>query len=150
MLIAALCAYAIANVFTMSAFNTVLSIKNMPYLPFMFTANQYKKKTGDFYEQIKYVLTEKATVYDILGLLLAKEAIIMDEFIPVVDNLVDRKVIGSVRTLDLIEYLKFVSIRIHEDLTERYKKLRRKESVSNDFKELMNSVRKINFFRFFF
>lgn len=108
----------------MSAFNTVLSINNMPYLPFMFTASQYKHRTGDHYEKIKYVLTEKATVYDILGLLLAKEKIIMNEFIPVVDNLVDRKVIGSVRTFDLIEYLKFVSIRIYEKLKERYVKFK--------------------------
>ena len=94
------------------------------------------------------MLTEKATVYDILGLLLAKEKIILDEFIPVVDNLMDRKVIGSVRTYDLIEYLKFVSMKIQEDLDARYRKFRKKQSVENEFKSLMSSVRNFLFSTF--
>lgn len=108
-MIASLCAYGIANIFTMSAFNTVLTIKKMPYLPFMFNSKQYKRVVGDFYEEISDILTEKITLFEVLKLYLDKEVLQLDEFLPVVDNKKDRKIIGSVRTQNMLSYLKLVA-----------------------------------------
>merc|ERR1711935_72911 len=60
-------AYAIANLFTMSAFNTAMTINKMPHMPFMFYSKLYKKKVREHMTETTDSITEKQTLADILG-----------------------------------------------------------------------------------
>lgn len=106
----------------MSAFNTVLTINKMPYLPFMFKSSQYKSVAGDFCSDIKTVLTEKITLFDVIDLYLKKKAVILDEFLPIVDNRKDRRIIGSVRTQNLLSYITIVAKEIEDELKKKENK----------------------------
>ena len=113
---AALCAYGVANVFTMSSFNTVLTIKQMPYLPFMFNSTQYKKTARDCMEPIETYLTEKMTLFSVLDLFIKKRVINMSEFLPVVNDVRSKIIIGSVRTENLLNYLEVVAKDIDREI----------------------------------
>lgn len=115
-LLASLCATGIANIFTMSAFNTTLSITNMPYLPFMFKSELYKRRVGEFSQNITYFLEDKMSLFDVIKFFHSKTLLRLDEFIPIVDNLEDRKIIGSVRTQNVLDYLKSVAKEVESEL----------------------------------
>lgn len=126
-LIASLCATGIANIFTMSAFNTSLSISRMPYLPFMFKNELYKMKVGDFCHEMDEFLTEDMSLFGLLNFYYKKRVLILDEFIPIVDSSSDRKVVGSVRTQNVIDYMKSVL----RDIEEELKKSKLKTAIKN-------------------
>ena len=107
-LLASVCSYGIANAFTMSAFNTALSISKMPYLPFMFHSNMYKQRVGKYCDEVDTFLTERMSLFDCLRIFTNKDPLLLNEFIPVVDNKTDKNIIGSVRTLNMLDYMNHI------------------------------------------
>lgn len=126
-LVASLCSYGIANVFTMSAFNTGLTVKNMPYLPFMFNSRQYRKTAGEFAEEIEHIFLEDISMLEVFNSYLVKQVLMMDDFTPIVDNLEEKKLVGSVRTFFILDYFKKLMITVDEDLGKLIEKLKTQE-----------------------
>ena len=105
-MVANLCSYSIANLFSMSQFNTALTLSKMPYLPFMFYSSLYKKKVGEFMEEhTESFELDNTYIMDVLEFYGKKEFFITSEFIPVVENHNSMLMEGSVQTHDIIEYI---------------------------------------------
>jgi len=107
--------YAIANLFTMSAFNTAMTINKMPYLPFMFYSSLYRRRVGEFMDTSIDIIEEKAKLFEIIEFFAKKELYTNDEFIPIVEDNVSDKVIGSVRSWNMLEYICLVCDAIGEE-----------------------------------
>lgn len=120
---------AVANVFTMSAFNTALTINKMPYLPFMFKSALYKRNAGEFMKKNlnmdNVCLCEKITLLDLVEFFVVNpeqtKHLKMDEFTPVVEDMKEHKIIGSVRTSFALEYLKKVAESVLKETKESQK-----------------------------
>lgn len=107
--------YAIANLFTMSAFNTMMSIGKMPFLPYMFYSTTYKKKIGEFMDPATDCIEENGRLCDVLEFFANRELFQNDEFVPIVETLENKKIIGSVRSWNMLEYINKVCIAIDEE-----------------------------------
>merc|ERR1712139_323683 len=94
--------YAIANLFTMSAFNTAMTINKMPYLPFMYYSALYKRHVGDFMDPQSDVMAEQGKLCDVLEFFASKDLYQNDEFIPIVEDLDNNKIVGSVRSWNIL------------------------------------------------
>lgn len=110
--------YAIANLFTMSAFNTAMTINKMPYLPFMFYSNLYRRKVGEFMETTGDCVEEGAKLFECVEFFARREIYTNDEFVPIVENKENEKIIGSVRAWNLLEYVSLVCTAIGEECKE--------------------------------
>jgi len=108
--------YAIANLFTMSAFNTAMTIGKMPYLPFMYYSALYKRRVGEFMDTDDNTIAEHASFADILEFFVTKEMYQNDEFIPIVDDHENNKIVGSVRAWNVLEYINLVCDAIVEEV----------------------------------
>lgn len=108
-------AYSIANLFTMSAFNTAMTINKMPYLPFMFYSKLYRQRVGDHMTECTENVEEASKLSDILEFMSNKELYTNDEFVPIVENAENLKMIGSVRCWDILEYIKLVMDAIKKE-----------------------------------
>lgn len=113
-----LCSYAVANIFTMSAFNTAMTVGKMPYLPFMFTSALYKRVAGDFMDEATECMNEDSTLMDIIEFFANKAQFDNDEFIPIVEDQEDKKIVGSVRTWDILNYIQKVCEAIEVETKE--------------------------------
>ena len=113
-----LCSYAVANIFTMSAFNTAMTVTKMPYLPFMFTSALYKRTAGEFMDVKNESFDEDATLMDVIEFFANKDHFNNDEFIPVVENQENKKMVGSVRTWDILNYVRKVCEAIEVEAKE--------------------------------
>ena len=108
-------AYAIANCFTMSNFNMGMTLGKKPYLPFMFYSALYKRRVKDFMEITTDALPEKANLSEIAMYYFNQEVFFNEDFIPVVENSENLKMIGSVRSWCMLEYIKQVCRAITEE-----------------------------------
>jgi len=108
-------AYSIANLFTMSAFNTAMTIGKMPYLPFMFYSQLYKQRVGEHMEPCVDFIPETDKLCDIVEHFANKEIYTNDEFVPIVETEENKKIVGSVRSWDMLEYIKLVMDAIKKE-----------------------------------
>jgi hypothetical protein len=90
----------------MSAFNTAMTINKMPYLPYMFYSSLYKRNVADFMDQTTDSMNEESCLIDILKFYGKKKLFHNDEFIPVVDDETNLRIVGSVRSWNILEYIK--------------------------------------------
>lgn len=132
-------AYGTSNIFTMSFFDTVLTLKKLPYLPILFSSDIYKLRAKDICDYLVYdILYENDSIYDLLIVLNTRDAIKFDDYIPVLKSKKCRKLIGAVRMLDCFEYLN----KIGEKLMSDYgKKTRYSSSIKFVSGQLQNAVR---------
>jgi len=114
----AMFSYAVANCFTMSAFNTGMTLGKMPYLPFMFYSSLYKRRVKDFMENTTDSLPEKSNLAEITNFYFTQEIFTNDDFIPVVEDAENLKMIGSVRSWNMLEYIKQICRAIVEETKE--------------------------------
>ena len=146
LLIGVAVAYSTSNTFTMSFFDTVLTLKKMPYLPILFSSDVYKLRAKDVcdehYEEILY---EGDTIYDLIMVLNMKNAVKFDEYIPVLDNKRSRKLKGAVRKLDCFEYLSMVG----ETLLANYGDKKKYESSIKMLSGPLQNALRLNPVRFF-
>lgn len=108
-------AYSIANLFTMSAFNTAMTINKMPYLPFMFYSKLYKEKVGNHMKDETFSIPEKDKLTQVLRFFADKQLYSNDEFVPIVECAESKKIVGSVRSYDMLEYIKLVMEAIKKE-----------------------------------
>lgn len=137
---ASVCATGIANIFTMSAFNTNLAINKIPYLPFMFRSELYKKKVGEFSSEINSFMTEDSTIFDALSFFMKQKVLRMDEFTPVVDSIKEKKVVGSVRTQNMLDYMRSVLIDIQHELMKAKSKNQTFMVVANHIEQYLRKT----------
>ena len=138
LLLGVLVAYSTSNIFTMSFFDTVLTLKRLPYLPILFSSDIYKlqaKTICDYMEDS--LLYEDSSIYDLLIVLNSRDAIKYDDYIPVLNNPESRKLIGAVRMVDCFEYLG----KIGEKLIEEYNNSRYSTSIKMISGKLQNALR---------
>lgn len=86
----------------------------MPYLPFMFYSSLYKKNVADFMDQTTDSLNEESSLINILRFYGKRKCFYNDEFIPVVDDHTNLKIVGSVRSWNILEYIKLVADSMEE------------------------------------
>lgn len=98
--------YAIANLFTMSVFSTAMTINKMPYLPFMFYSKLYREKVATYMKENHDSLEENCQICDVIEFFAHREMYSNDEFFPIVENKENMKIVGSVRSWNVLEYLK--------------------------------------------
>jgi hypothetical protein len=136
-LVAVAVAYSTANIFTMSFFDTVLSMKKMPYMPILFSSDVYRDSAGMDHVLIKLTagnyLQKNCSIYDMLVLINNYEVINFDEYIPVVESLEDTKLIGIVKVYHCLEYLSMIGDILVKEFSKK-KKLSKNLAV---FKEKM-------------
>lgn len=111
-------AYAIANLFTMSAFNTAMTINKMPYLPFMFYSKLYKQKVSTHMEECTDSIEERENLADILDFYAKRPLYSNDEFVPVVENSENLKIVGSIRSWNMLEYISALSKALEEEIAD--------------------------------
>lgn len=136
-LVAVAVAYSTANIFTMSFFDTVLSMKKLPYMPILFSSDVYRDSAGMDHVLIKLTvgnyLPKNCSIYDMLVLINNYEVINFDEYIPVVESLDDTKLIGIVKVYHCLEYLSMIGDILVKEFSKK-KKLSKNLAV---FKEKM-------------
>jgi len=102
----------------MSAFNTAMTINKMPFLPFMFYSNLYRKRVGEFMEESGEVIEEHCKLFEAVEFFAKRDLYTNDEFIPIVETLENEKIIGSVRAWNLLEYISLVCDAITDECKE--------------------------------
>jgi hypothetical protein len=136
-LVAVAVAYSTANIFTMSFFDTVLSMKKLPYMPILFSSDVYRDSAGMDHVLIKLTvgnyLAKNCSIYDMLILINNYENINFDEYIPVVESIEDSKLIGIVKVYHCLEYLSMIGDILVKEFSKK-KKLSKNLAV---FKEKM-------------
>jgi len=109
-------AYSTSNLFTKSFFDTVLTLKKLPYLPVLFSSDIYKLKAKQICQKSKSeVLYEDDSIYDMLLVLNLKSSIQPEDYIPVVKSKDNTKLIGAVRVKDCFEYLGKVGDKLRDN-----------------------------------
>jgi len=111
-------AYAIANLFTMSAFNTAMTIGKMPYLPFMFYSKLYKKKVREYMHECNDAIEDKQSIADVLSFYAERKLYTNDEFIPIVTDKESLKIVGSVRSWNNLEYIVALSKALEDEIAD--------------------------------
>lgn len=122
-LIAVAISYSTANVFTMGFFDTVLSIKQLPYQPVLFEPETYRNTAVNVCEIIdrKNFLVKNCTIYDQLQQINRYDYIKIDDYIPVVSSWVDKKLEGAVRVFDCLEYLSLIGKILVKEFSKKKK-----------------------------
>lgn len=119
LLIGVAVAYSTANVFTKSFFDTVLTMKKLPYLPILFSSSIYKLEAYQVCEfEFSNYLKETATIYDLILLINRYDKINLNDQIPVIQNDKTRKLVGSVKLMDMLRYLEKVGDKLEDGIVK--------------------------------
>jgi Voltage gated chloride channel len=138
LLVGVLVAYSTSNNFTMSIFDTVLTLKKLPYMPILFSSDIYKLRAKNICVSIdELILFKHTSVYELLLVLNSYEAINYDEYIPVLNNPESRKLVGAVRVVQCFEYLS----KIGEKLIEEYTNSKYSTSIKMISGKLQNALK---------
>eukprot|EP01016_Furgasonia_blochmanni_P004970 TRINITY_DN11928_c0_g1_i3.p1 TRINITY_DN11928_c0_g1~~TRINITY_DN11928_c0_g1_i3.p1 ORF type:complete len:373 (-),score=71.93 TRINITY_DN11928_c0_g1_i3:147-1265(-) len=99
--------YAVGQVLSLSIFDSLINVRKLPYLPVIRSAAAYALSAGEICERTPLILEETANVEQVLGVLRTfKSEINKDSVIVVINNSTDQRIVGTVKTEYIIEYLR--------------------------------------------
>lgn len=105
-MITVLFAFGVGSFFTKSYFFSTIELRKLPYLPKLMNEEVYKKKAKDILQIPKIFLNGNTNFADIFEYLSRGKNICLGDYIPVTLNLKNMKLVGVVKTENLIRYFK--------------------------------------------
>lgn len=104
--------YSVSSIHTMSIFDTILNIKKLPYLPVLYNSNwntkvacQIMSKTIVTLDPPSIAIFEESTLLDLVCLFVENKSLDRNSYIPVVKSIDNRRLVGSIRIQNAVDYL---------------------------------------------